>query len=258
MCVLVQAHPQVRLNKHLSALGVGSLRKVSRLVSEGRVTVDGESVLCPSAWIDPDAEIRVDGDSPPPGTPHQYVAFHKPEGLLCTKSDPSGRPTIMEAIPVELHHLFPVGRLDKDTSGLLVLTNDGDFAQILTHPRHHVPKTYLVEPERAVTEADLDRLRAGLQLKDGPTRPAEAALLPYGPTSVRVQITITEGRRRQVRRMFRALGNRVKSLVRVAVGPVQLGDLEPGAYRMLNRSEIASLRGASERPDLDRAPGKDV
>jgi len=245
----------VRLSKHLAALGVASRRRAVRLIAEGRVTVDGALIDRLGALIDPDADVRVDGSSAPVEGPREYVIYHKPVGLLCTRSDPSGRPTVTQALPDEIKGLFPVGRLDRDTSGLLLLTSDGEFAHAMTHPDHGVLKAYVAEVDGCLTELDLTCLRQGVKLKDGMTKPADAEVTESGVGRTKVRLTIREGRHRQVRRMFRALGGRVRTLSRIRVGPLELGALGPGQWRRLTRQEVDALLAAAsgaaqcERPE---------
>lgn len=230
-----------RLNKYLASLGVGSRRVVTRLIADGRVTVDGEIVDRPAAIVDPQAEVRIDGEAPPERVPRQYVALHKPEGHVSSGSDPSGRPTALDLLPEELHHLFPVGRLEKSTSGLLIFTNDGAFAQRLTHPKYQVPKTYVVETSDPVTEADLEALRQGVELKDGEAEAADIEVMMSTPRGATLRITIREGKHRQIHRMLRAVGVKVRGIVRTGVGSLRLASLGPGEWRPLTREEASEL-----------------
>jgi len=216
-----------------------------RLIAEGRVTVDGALIDRLGALVYPDADIRVDGRPAPSEGPREYIIYHKPVGLLCTMSDPSGRPTVTDALPPDMRGLFPVGRLDCDTSGLLLLTNDGEFAHAMTHPDRQVRKTYVAEVEGILTELDLSRLREGVTLKDGMTRPADAEVTESRLGRTTVRLTIHEGRHRQVRRMFRALGSRVRTLARVCIGPLELGTLDAGEWRELTRREVHELLAAA-------------
>lgn len=196
----------------------------------------------PDSWIDPvNDEVLLDG-SPITAPDKIYIAFHKPRGVITTRSDPEGRTTIYDLLPERYKSLAAVGRLDLDTTGLLLLTNDTDFAQRITSPESHVSKTYVVKTSKYVSDESIRKLTAGVTLRDGPTRPAIVRRLrnPGGKTVL--EITITEGRNRQVRRMFEAIGARVVSLTRVAVGEIYLGDLRSGAVRELTASEIGTLR----------------
>jgi len=202
------------------------------------VKVNGRAVQTPDAWIDLERDrVEIDG-KPLAAEERVYLLLHKPVGYLTTYRDPQGRPTVYDLLPDRDRYLFPVGRLDFDTSGLLILTNDAQFAERLTNPEYHVPKTYVVKASRVFSDEDLDRLRNGIELRDGPTRPAIVERLGKSTFS----ITITEGRNRQVRRMVEALDAKVEKLARTAIGPVQIGDLAAGALRALTADEVRSLR----------------
>ena len=168
--------------------------------------------------------------------------MYKPKGYLTTYRDPQGRPTIYDLLPSRDDYVFPVGRLDLDTSGLLLLTNDTQFAERLTNPDYHVPKTYLVKASSFLSDEDLDALRRGLELRDGPTRPAEVTRIRESGGKTVFEITITEGRNRQVRRMVEALGAKVLKLVRVAIGPLRIGEMQIGSVRELTAEEVRRLR----------------
>ena len=206
------------------------------------MTVDREVVTDPARDVDSDNEVALDGRDVAP-EPREVFALNKPAGVVSTARDTHGRPTVVELVPSS-RRLYPVGRLDADTTGLLLLTNDGELAELLTHPRYGVEKVYRarVEPTR-VSERALGALRAGVSLEDGPTAPARVRRLDQRV----VEIAIREGRKRQVRRMFEAVGHRVVALERVAFGPLRLGGLEPGESRRLSESEVERLRGASGR-----------
>ena len=200
--------------------------------------MNGRAVQTPDAWIDLERDrVEIDG-KPLAAEERVYLLLHKPVGYLTTYRDPQGRPTVYDLLPDRDRYLFPVGRLDFDTSGLLILTNDAQFAERLTNPEYHVPKTYVVKASRVFSDEDLDRLRNGIELRDGPTRPAIVERLGKSTFS----ITITEGRNRQVRRMVEALDAKVEKLARTAIGPVQIGDLAAGALRALTADEVRSLR----------------
>ena len=200
--------------------------------------MNGRAVQTPDAWIDLERDrVEIDG-KPLAAEERVYLLLHKPVGYLTTYRDPQGRPTVYDLLPDRDRYLFPVGRLDFDTSGLLILTNDAQFAERLTNPEYHVPKTYIVKASRVLSDEDLDRLRNGIELRDGPTRRAIVERLGKSAFS----ITITEGRNRQVRRMVEALDAKVEKLARTAIGPVQVGDLAAGALRALTADEVRSLR----------------
>ena len=206
--------------------------------------VNGQVVTDPDRWIDLDRDnISFDG-KPLAAERKTYLLLYKPTGYLTTYDDPQGRQTIYELLPDRERYLFPVGRLDLDTSGLLILTNDSAFAERITNPDYKVAKTYLVKANRHLSDEELDRLRNGLELRDGPTKPARVERLrePGGRTVF--EMTITEGRNRQVRRMVEALDAKVLKLVRVAIGPIRIGDLEIGKARELTAEEVRRLSGS--------------
>ena len=236
--------PLKTLERVLSKAGVGSRTEARKWIGAGRVKVNGKLEGDPNRWVDLERDRVTFDDKPLQKAGHVYLLLHKPAGYLTTYRDPEGRKTIYDLLERE-QYLFPVGRLDLDTSGLLILTNDTAFAERLTNPEYHVPKTYVVKASTHLREAQLDELRRGIELRDGPTRPAVVNRLrdPGGKTVF--EITITEGRNRQVRRMVEALDAKVVSLARTAIGPITLGDLEPGATRELTRDEVSALSSAS-------------
>ena len=227
----------MRLAKYLAHSGVASRRAAEKLIANGRVSVGGETVTDPARDVDEESGVAVDGAAVRP-EPREVYALNKPPGVVSTARDPGGHPTVVQLVPSE-RRLYPVGRLDQDSSGLILLTNDGELANLLMHPRYGVPKTYraTVRPS-PVSESSLRRLREGVELEDGPTAPARVRRL--APS--RFEITISEGRNRQVRRMVEAVGHRVTALERVAFGPMRLQGLEPGTYRRLSAAEVERLR----------------
>jgi 23S rRNA pseudouridine2605 synthase len=235
------ARPLKTLERVLSKAGIGSRTDARRWVGEGRVKVNGRVEGDPNRWVDLERDRVTFDDKPLEKAEAVYLLLHKPAGYLTTYRDPEGRPTIFDLLPDRDRYLFPVGRLDLDTSGLLILTNDTAFAERMTNPEYHVPKTYQVKASRHLGEEELDRLRNGLELRDGPTRPAAVTKLrePGGKTVF--EITITEGRNRQVRRMVEALDAKVVSLARTAIGEITLGELKSGKTRDLTKSEVAAL-----------------
>ncbi|MFN2505894.1 MAG: pseudouridine synthase [Acidimicrobiales bacterium] len=225
-----------RLQKVLAAVGFGSRRVCEELIAEGRVTVDGEVAVLGRRVNTAEAKVEVDGVplSVRPGL--VYYLLNKPAGVVTTASDPQGRPTVLGLVPDE-PRVFPVGRLDADSEGLLILTNDGDLAHRLTHPSFGVEKEYLAEVDGLPSPGELRRLRTGLILDDGPTAPARASLVP--PRGIR--LTIHEGRNRQVRRMCAAVGHPVVRLVRTRIGPLADRSLKPGEWRAITSEEVRVL-----------------
>jgi 23S rRNA pseudouridine2605 synthase len=227
----------MRLVKFLATAGVASRRAAEVIVRADRVTVNGELVADPARDVTEADVVEVDGE-PVSAAPHRVVyALNKPPGVVSTASDPQGRPTVVSLIPSP-HRLYPVGRLDIDTTGLILLTNDGQLAHRLTHPSFEVPRTYRARVDRPpVRDAALRALRRGVTLDDGPTAPARVRRL--APDLL--ELTIHEGRKRQVKRMCEAVGHPVRRLERVAFGPLALGDLATGAHRELTGEELEAL-----------------
>jgi 23S rRNA pseudouridine2605 synthase len=228
-----------RLQKVLAVRGWGSRRVCEDLIAAGRVTVNGEVAVL-GRRVDTEVDtVAVDGVAIGVRPDVVYYLLNKPTGVVTTASDPQGRPTVVEIVPDE-PRVYPVGRLDVATEGLLLLTNDGDLAHRLAHPSHGVEKEYLVEVEGRLTEGSLRRLRAGVELEDGMTAPAKASQ----PEPGILRITIHEGRNRQVRRMCEAVGHPVTRLVRVRIGPLRDATLRPGEWRELTLEEVRSLAEA--------------
>jgi pseudouridine synthase len=232
----------VRLQKVLAAAGVGSRRHCEELIGAGRVEVDGETVRRFGARVDPERQvIRVDGKRIPSRQDLVYLAFNKPPGVLTAMSDPRGRPTVTDFLGDRAERLFHVGRLDYDTEGLMLLTNDGELAHRLAHPRYGVLKTYLAEVQGPVPK-DLGRkLITGIELPDGVASADRFRVVERAGTRVLVEITLHEGRKRIVRRMLAEAGHPVTRLVRTDVGPIRLGGLKPGTTRELTTREIGEL-----------------
>ena len=230
----------MRLAKYLAHAGVASRRAAEGLVREGRVTVGGEPAMDPAVDVDEASGVAVDGEPVSP-EPAVVYAVNKPAGVVSTARDTHGRPTVTSLVPSG-RRLYPVGRLDADTTGLIFLTNDGELANLLMHPRYEVPKTYRARVEPApVGEGALRRLREGVELDDGQAAPARVRQVQPGL----LEITIAEGRKRQVRRMCEAVGHRVVELRRVAFGRLRLGDLGEGRHRRLTAAEVERLRAAA-------------
>ncbi len=225
----------MRLAKYLAHAGVASRRSAEELIAAGRVRVGGELVNDPARDVDESSDVAVDGKPISP-EPREVWAVNKPKGVVSTAREPGRRRAVTELVDSP-RRLYPVGRLDADSTGLILLTNDGELANRLTHPRYGVPKTYLLELARPPSEPDLDRLRQGVRLEDGPAAPAEVERLGER----QIEITIREGRKRQVRRMAEAIGNEAEALTRIRIGPLDLGDLRRGEARRLDRREIAAL-----------------
>jgi 23S rRNA pseudouridine2605 synthase len=235
----------VRLQKVLAAAGVGSRRACEELISAGRVTVDGERVTEMGRRVDPEnAVIRVDDMRVQTSADRVYLALNKPKGMVSTLSDPDGRPCVGDLVAERRDRLFYVGRLDADTTGLLILTNDGDLAHRLTHPSYGVEKTYFAEVIGPVARDVGRRLRDGVELDDGPVKVDRFRLVDSVGNKVLVEVVLHEGRKHVVRRLLAAVGHPVQSLVRVSVGPVQLGAQRPGKIRPLTSQEIAALYAA--------------
>jgi 23S rRNA pseudouridine2605 synthase len=242
----------VRLNKLLADRGLAARRKCDSLIKDGEVRVDGEIVREPGTRIDPARQhVTVSGRALPAEKPDAYYALHKPVGVLTTLADPGGRPTVKNYLPRGGPRLFPVGRLDFDTSGLLLVMSDGDLAHRLMHPRYEIAKTYHLTLAELPTARALAQLGMGVEFAPGEkSRPARVETL--GRTLV--ALTIAEGRNRQVRRMCAALGLDLTALARVRVGPIELGDLPLGAVRPLTREEVRALRNAVSGAGAARPP----
>ena len=231
----------MRLAKFLATAGVASRRASEQLIRDGRVTVDGLEVTDPARDVGGQHAVALDGSPVAPVVERVVYVVNKPSGVVSTAHDPQDRPTVVSLVPSALR-LYPVGRLDIDTTGLILLTNDGDLANRLTHPRYEVPKSYRVRVWGApVSRRAVEALRAGVQLDDGLTAPARVRKLAWDT----IELTIREGRNRQVKRMCEHVGHRVRSLERVAFGPLMLADLPEGGHRVLSAAEVQTLSGES-------------
>jgi 23S rRNA pseudouridine2605 synthase len=228
----------MRLAKHLAHAGIASRRAAEAMIAEGRVAVDGEVVTDPARDVAQGDRVEVDGKAVSGAEPRVVYAVNKPLGVVSTARDTHGRSTVVELVPARGLRLYPVGRLDVDSSGLILLTNDGELANRLTHPRYEVPKTYMARLGGGrVGEGALRALRDGVELDDGRTAPARARRVKPDL----IELTIHEGRNRQVRRMCEAVGHPVLALERIGFGPLRLDGLAPGAHRRLSEAEIERL-----------------
>jgi 23S rRNA pseudouridine2605 synthase len=237
----------VRLQKLLASSGVASRRRCEELMLEGRVEVDGEVVTRLGTKVDPRAAVvRVDGERLPPVSEHVYLALHKPRGVVSTMSDPEGRRSLADLVADRPERLFHVGRLDTDTDGLILLTNDGELANRLAHPSHAVPKTYVVEVAGRVRPLVARRLREGIELDDGPVAADSVSIDQAEADRSMLTVTLHEGRNRIVRRMFDAVGHPVRRLTRTSVGPVRLAGLRSGQMRELTRTELGPLLDSAD------------
>ncbi|MGE5827856.1 MAG: pseudouridine synthase [Micromonosporaceae bacterium] len=237
-----------RLQKVLAAAGVGSRRACEELIAAGRVTVDGRPAALGDKVDPQQAEIYVDGERVVTDLRLVYLAFNKPRGVVSTMADEKGRVAIADYVGTVPERVYHVGRLDTDSEGLLLLTNDGDLAHRLTHPSHGVPKTYLAEVAGPVPPGLRRRLLAGVQLDDGPAAADAFRVVDTHGRAALVEITLHEGRKHIVRRMLEEVGHPVARLIRTAVGPVKLGDLRSGRWRRLTAVEIAALFDTGRRP----------
>jgi 23S rRNA pseudouridine2605 synthase len=227
--------------------GVASRREADRLIAAGHVLVDGRRPPASGQLVDPErARVSVGGRDVAPPKEHRHLVLHKPVGVLVTEADPRHRPTVFDLLAAhgETRRVFAVGRLDYDTAGLLLLTDDGELSQRLMRPRYSVPKEYLAVVGGTPDDRDLRRLREGVELEDGRTRPATAEIVGRVPAGAVVKLVITEGRNRQVRRMLDAVGHPVRELTRTAFGPVRLGRLRTGDVRKVREPELEALRRA--------------
>lgn len=233
----------MRLQKYLAECGVASRRKSEEFIADGRVSVNGAIVRTMGVEVDP-AKDEVCFDKKPLKyeTKKVYLAFHKPKGMVTTAHDPQGRMTVMEAVAdADVPHLHPVGRLDYDTSGLLLLTNDGEMTYRATHPKHELEKTYRALVRGLVPHLALERLKKGVRLEGFTTRPAKVEIVKMNRASTELLITIHEGKNRQVRKMCAAIGHPVIELERTQFGPVRLGNLLIGQWRKLRPAEVQAL-----------------
>ena len=233
----------MRINKFLADHGIASRRGADEMILSGRVTVNGNTATL-GVNIEENDEVTVDGRLiENKEKTEEYYIMNKPKGVICTVSDDRGRKTVVDLLPTDIGRVFPVGRLDYETEGLLILTNDGDLAFRLTHPTNEIPKTYLARIEGTLTEKDLNPLRSGVELDGVLTKKCKAHIVETNKAYTKVHITITEGRNRQVRRMFESIGKNVEFLKRISIGQLKLSGLDRGEIRKLTENEIAYLKG---------------
>lgn len=230
----------MRINKYLAQCGVASRRECDRLIAEGKVTVNGRPAGLGDDVSDGD-NIKVEG-RPVTVKKNEYYLLHKPKGYLCTVSDDKGRKTVMDILGNGVGRVYPVGRLDYDSEGLLILTTDGELAQHLTHPSNEVPKTYLVKVEGRLTEADLNPIRSGIEIDGYVTKKCRAHIVETNKDYTKVELVLREGKNREIRKMFAAIGREVTLLKRTKVGELTLRGLDRGAFRKLTPAEVEYLK----------------
>lgn len=234
---------EVRLQKLIAGTGLASRRKAESLIAAGRVTVNGRVVTELGTKVDPQRDhVKVDGRHLSAAQPFVYLMLNKPKNVMSTLDDPGGRPTVKDFLRGVSVRVFPVGRLDFDSEGLMLLTNHGELAQALLHPRYHVPKTYLIKVKGVLTDEEIRQLERGIRLEDGMTSPASVKKIKKAEQNSWLEVTIREGRKHQVKRMLEAVGHPVIKLVRVRMGPLTLGTLQPGEFRFLTDREANALR----------------
>jgi len=239
-----------RLNKAIAACGIASRRDADELIKAGKVSVNGVTVTNLATVVNPGKDVlRVEGKSIL-SKKMTYIALHKPRGVIASCEDEKNRRCVLDLLPAELKHLKPVGRLDRDSAGLLIMTNDGDLTYALTHPSQEVDKTYVVTISGQLTKEQTRQLSEGILLADGMTRPAAVKVLETGVEQSTFEIVIHEGRNRQIRRMCSQLGLPVVRLVRAAIGGLQLKGLKPGTWRVLSNTEVSDLRGAQKQVSI--------
>ncbi len=239
---------EVRLQKLIASTGLASRRKAEVLIARGHVTVNGKVVTELGTKVDPDRDhVKVDGKHLTSAQPFVYLMLNKPKNVMSTLDDPGGRTTVKDFLRGVSVRVFPVGRLDFDSEGLMLLTNHGDLAQALLHPRYHVPKTYLIKVKGVLTDEEIGQLQRGVKLEDGMTSPAVVKKIKRAESNSWLEITIREGRKHQVKRMLESVGHMVIKLMRVRMGPLALGNLEPGEFRFLTDREANALRELVEQ-----------
>jgi 23S rRNA pseudouridine2605 synthase len=234
---------EVRLQKLIAGSGLASRRKAETLITAGRVMVNGKTVTELGTKVDPQRDhVKVDGKHLSAAQPFVYLMLNKPKNVMSTMDDPGGRTTVNDYLRGVSVRVFPVGRLDFDSEGLMLLTNNGELAQALLHPRYHVAKTYLIKVKGVLTDEDITELERGVNLEDGMTSPAQVKKVRKVEANSWLEITIREGRKHQVKRMLESVGHPVIKLMRVRMGSLSLGNLEPGEFRFLTDREANALR----------------
>lgn len=236
------AEADLRLNRFLAKAAGSSRRQADRWLEAGRVSVNGQPVDELGMTVGPSDTVTLDGRELHLPQTYEYLLLNKPEGYLVTADDPQARQTIYQLLPAPWHHLYSVGRLDRNSCGLLLLTNDGELTQRLLHPRYKVSKTYLVRVSGRVSERQLQRMRSGIKLSEGRTQPAQIEVLRQSAQASALKFVLREGKKRQIRRMCQAVGLKVEYLQRQRLGPIQLGALPEGQYRLLAPQELQQLK----------------
>lgn len=239
---------EMRLQKLIAGTGIASRRKAETLITAGRVTVNGKVVTELGTKVDPERDhVKLDGKHLSSVQPFVYLMLNKPKHVMSTLDDPGGRTTVKDYLRGVSVRVFPVGRLDFDSEGLMLLTNNGDLAQALLHPRYHVPKTYLIKVKGVLTDEEIRQLERGVRLEDGMTSPAIVKKIKKAEQNSWLEITIREGRKHQVKRMLESVGHPVIKLMRIRMGPLSLGNLESGEFRFLTDREANALRELVEQ-----------
>lgn len=229
----------MRINKYLAACGVASRRECDKLIESGAVAINGKTAAV-GADVGDDDTVTVNG-SPVNVKKNEYYLLNKPKGYICSVKDEKGRKTVLDLMPQGIGRIYPVGRLDYDSEGLIILTTDGELAQHLTHPSNEVPKTYLVKIEGTITEAGLNPIRSGVDIGGYVTKKCKAHIVETNREYTKIHVTITEGKNREIRKMFEAIGKEVTLLKRIKIGELNLRGLDRGAYRKLTKQEVAYL-----------------
>lgn len=229
----------MRINKYLAACGVASRRECDKLIESGAVAINGKTAAV-GADVGDDDTVTVNG-SPVNVKKNEYYLLNKPKGYICSVKDEKGRKTVLDLMPQGIGRIYPVGRLDYDSEGLIILTTDGELAQHLTHPSNEVPKTYLVKIEGTITEAGLNPIRSGMDIGGYVTKKCKAHIVETNREYTKIHVTITEGKNREIRKMFEAIGKEVTLLKRIKIGELTLRGLDRGAYRKLTKQEVAYL-----------------